>query len=131
MDDEDALVLERLLRRRYSCRAFRPETLPNAVVNRLFEMAQRTASWCNTQPWQVIVTSGNATERFRTALYEAVATQEPEIGPTAADRIPGDLSGSAPPVRLRSVRRAEHPADGCGGPKQTGAGELPVLRCAR
>jgi nitroreductase len=31
-------------------------------------MAQRTASWNNVQPWNVIVTEGQGTERFRAAL---------------------------------------------------------------
>jgi len=31
--------------------------------------AQRTASWCNSQPWQVLIVSGEAKERFRKAIY--------------------------------------------------------------
>ena len=37
-------------------------------MDRLLSIAQRTASWCNTQPWQVLITSGAATERFRDAM---------------------------------------------------------------
>ncbi len=36
----------------------------------IFKKAQRTPSWCNAQPWKVIVTSGEATERFRAELFE-------------------------------------------------------------
>jgi nitroreductase len=44
-------------------------------------MAQRTPSWCNTQPWQVIVTSGEGTERFRAGLllHAAKGAASPDI----------------------------------------------------
>ena len=67
-------TLEALLGARYSCRAYRPDPVPRAVIERLLTVAQRTASWCNSQPWQVIITSGAETERFRTAMYEAART---------------------------------------------------------
>lgn len=70
-DDE---VLERLWRARYSCRAFRSEPVPRPTLHRLLELAQRTASWCNSQPWQVLVVSGAALERFRAALYAHAAS---------------------------------------------------------
>ena len=62
-------VLGTLLAQRYSCRGFLPRPVPRATIARILELAQRTASWCNAQPWQVIVTSGAATERFREAIY--------------------------------------------------------------
>lgn len=65
---DDAATLERLFRDRYSCRAFLPDPVPRPVINRILEMAQRTASWCNSQPWQVVITSGAGTERFREAM---------------------------------------------------------------
>jgi nitroreductase len=76
--DVDADILEQLLHRRHSCRAFRTDPLPRAVMQRMFRIAQRTPSWCNTQPWQVIVTSGEASERFRAVLYKAAATRPVE-----------------------------------------------------
>jgi nitroreductase len=60
--------LERLLEDRWSCRAFSPEPVPRPVIERMLTIAQRSPSWCNTQPWSLIVTSGDATERFRTGL---------------------------------------------------------------
>ena len=60
--------LETWLRERHSCRAFLPEPVPRAVIERILALAQRTASWCNCQPWQVAVTEGAATERLRQAL---------------------------------------------------------------
>ena len=71
---EDVASLDRLLRARHSCRAFLPDPVPAPVIAQILEMAQRTASWCNSQPWQTIVTSGAATERFREAMYRHAAS---------------------------------------------------------
>ena len=51
-------VLEELLGERYSCRAFRPDPVPRATIERILTAAQTTASWCNSQPWQVVIASG-------------------------------------------------------------------------
>ena len=61
-------ALEGLLAQRHSCRGFLPDPVPQATIERITGMAQRTASWCNAQPWQVAITRGGATERLRTAL---------------------------------------------------------------
>ena len=73
----EAAALQRLLERRHSCRGFLPDPVPRATVERIAALAQRTASWCNAQPWQVTVTSGQATERFREAMLAAAAAQRP------------------------------------------------------
>jgi nitroreductase len=62
-------VLDELLRARHSCRSFLNEPVRHSVIEQMFSIAQSAASWCNTQPWQVTVTEGRATERFREALY--------------------------------------------------------------
>jgi nitroreductase len=41
---------------RSSARAFRPEPIDRATLVRLFAAAQRAPSWCNVQPWRVVVT---------------------------------------------------------------------------
>lgn len=69
-DTPDAATLARLFAGRYSCRAFRSDPVDRAAIVRIVEIAQMTASWCNAQAWQLIVTSGPGTERFRQALYE-------------------------------------------------------------
>ena len=68
--------LETLLMRRYSCRAFLPRPVPRATIERILAIAQRSASWCNAQPWQVIVTSGAGTERLRAAFHQHAATAQ-------------------------------------------------------
>lgn len=67
-------VLETLLADRYSCRAFRPDPVPRATIERILNAAQRTASWCNSQPWQVIIASGEASRRFSDAIFEAASS---------------------------------------------------------
>jgi nitroreductase len=67
----DIETVERLLAARYSCRAFRPEPVPREIIARILDAAQKTASWCNSQPWQVTVFSGAATGRFADVLGEA------------------------------------------------------------
>ncbi|CAN5151179.1 nitroreductase [soil metagenome] len=71
MNDHD--VLDGLLARRHSCRAYRDQQVPRADIERLLAVAQRTASWCNTQPWQVVVTSGATTKELGKALGEAAS----------------------------------------------------------
>jgi nitroreductase len=73
-------VLEELLGERYSCRAFRPDPVPRPTIERILTAAQRTASWCNSQPWQVVIASGAAKERFRAAIYAAASSGAPDDG---------------------------------------------------
>ncbi|MGI3170401.1 nitroreductase [Pseudooceanicola sp. C21-150M6] len=72
----DIEMLERLLTARHSCRAFLDRPVAPEVVDRIVTAAGRAPSWCNAQPWQVIVTRGEETERFRTALLSAAMTEE-------------------------------------------------------
>jgi nitroreductase len=73
-------VLEELLSERFSCRAFRPDPVPRSTIERLLTAAQRTASWCNSQPWQLVIASGEAKERFRAAIYGEASSGAPEDG---------------------------------------------------
>ncbi len=67
-------VLEELLNERYSVRAFLPQEVPRETIEHILTVAQRTASWCNSQPWQVLIASGEAKERFRKAIYAEAAS---------------------------------------------------------
>lgn len=81
-ESAETRALETLLTARHSCRAFLPDAVPRPMVRRLLEIAQRTATWCNTQAWQVIVTEPAATDRLRAALYECAtmnARAEPDV----------------------------------------------------
>ena len=52
--------------------------MPRATLERLLSAAQRTASWCNSQPWQLVITSGAETEKFREVMIAAATSGEPE-----------------------------------------------------
>jgi nitroreductase len=67
-------VLEELLQERYSVRAFLPQPVPREIIERILATAQRSASWCNSQPWQVLIASGEAKERFRKLIYAEAAS---------------------------------------------------------
>lgn len=66
----DIEALRRLSAGRFTCRAYLPRQVPEAVIRDIVDVARRTASWCNTQPWQLVVASGASTDRFRQALME-------------------------------------------------------------
>jgi nitroreductase len=69
-----SVALTRILSERFSCRGFLPDPVPRQVIERMLAMAQLSPSWCNSQPWQVIVTAGAGTERFRKALFAHAGT---------------------------------------------------------
>lgn len=71
----DSEVLEKLLFGRHSCRAFLPDAVPRPLIERMLFLAQRAASWCNTQPWRITITEGEGTEHFRAALYGHASAQ--------------------------------------------------------
>jgi nitroreductase len=86
-------VLDRLLRSRRSCRAFLPQPVPQALIERILATAQRTASWCNTQPWQLVITRGEATERLRRALGQAARETGPSVNDGADVAFPSSYQG--------------------------------------
>jgi nitroreductase len=66
-------TLTQLLEARFSCRGFLPDPVPRPIIERILEMAQHSASWCNTQPWRVIITEGDATQQVSQGFFEAAA----------------------------------------------------------
>jgi nitroreductase len=74
-------AFDRLTRQRWSCRAYLPDPVPHDTIVTLLERAQRAPSWCNTQPWHVIITEGAATDRFRAALLAHAKEQGDRLQP--------------------------------------------------
>ena len=74
-DDEGS---HRRARRAPERALFRPrlpaQPVPRETIDHVLTMAQRTASWCNSQPWQVLIASGEAKERFRKLIYAEAAS---------------------------------------------------------
>lgn len=58
-----------LLTSRYSCRAFQSKPVARDTIEKIITAAGRVPSWCNAQPWQVLVTDRAETDRFRKALF--------------------------------------------------------------
>lgn len=71
-------AMQDVLTERYSCRAFHPDPLPDDLIARIVKAAGRAPSWCNAQPWQITVTRGPETERFRAALLDRARQGAPE-----------------------------------------------------
>ncbi len=65
------------LQARRSVRGFLPEPLSQEVLSELFALAQRAPSWCNIQPWRVVVTAPPVTETVRQALVTAARSGLP------------------------------------------------------
>lgn len=78
MPQDPAATLDSLLHSRHSCRAFRADPVPDAVIEEITASAGRVPSWCNSQPWQIIVTRATETDRFRDALFDAATSQPPQ-----------------------------------------------------
>lgn len=69
---DDALIatFETLMGSRYSCRGFKAKPIERSTIERILTIAQRTPSWCNTQPWQILILSREAAKRFSAAVYD-------------------------------------------------------------
>jgi nitroreductase len=68
---------EHVIRERYSCRRYLSKPVATQTIQRILEVAQQTPSWCNCQPWQVLLVSGAAIEKFRGELYAYAAQGSP------------------------------------------------------
>lgn len=55
-----AAAVDEAITSRRSIRAFRPDPVPRETVERILEVASRAPSGTNTQPWQVVVLTGEA-----------------------------------------------------------------------
>ena len=69
--------LTELLAQRRSVRAFLPEPLAPEALRTLFAAAQHAASWCNTQPWRVVVTAPPFTQTLSDACMVAAKSGFP------------------------------------------------------
>ncbi|VCU70091.1 Nitroreductase family protein [Pigmentiphaga humi] len=72
-------AFSRLLTDRWSCRGYLPSPIPRETILQILALAQRTPSWCNTQPWQVSIVSGQAIERLRADLSAHAAAHPDEV----------------------------------------------------
>ena len=64
-------ALDELWHARASRRAFRPDPIARDRLASLFGVAQRAPSWCNVQPWRVVVTEPPKTGALSDAMVAA------------------------------------------------------------
>jgi len=77
--DDLALVsaLEAAWTRRRSMRGFLAEPIPRLQLEHLFAAAQRAPSWCNIQPWRVVLTEPPVTGELAAAMQAAARATAP------------------------------------------------------
>ncbi len=61
--------LTRVMKARYSCRAYLPQAVEHSLIEQIVRTARRAPSWCNAQPWQLTITSQEETAKLGEALY--------------------------------------------------------------
>lgn len=98
MAQNDGVDFDDVLSQRWSCRAFLPDPVPQETLAEVFALAQRTASWCNTQPWRAHLVTGAATARFAEGFAAHLASH-----PMSSDLpMPGEYVGVAKERRRES-----------------------------
>jgi len=67
---------------RRSIRAFKPEPVPKDLIERILTVAGKSPSYSNTQPWEVVVVTGDKKDELRQILCGLVksdATPNPDL----------------------------------------------------
>ncbi|MFT7686640.1 MAG: nitroreductase [Candidatus Azotimanducaceae bacterium] len=72
-----AISLEDGILNRHSVRGFLPKQVPEATLNKVFELAQWAPSGTNIQPWQVFVASGEVRDNLRQGFIDRIQAKEP------------------------------------------------------
>ena len=72
MAAQPAAAVEEAITSRRSIRAFLPDAVPRATVERLLAVASRSPSGSNIQPWKVRVLAGEPRRRLARAIVEAI-----------------------------------------------------------
>lgn len=70
------------LEKRFSCRKFKSNPVDDLILKNLLTDAQKTASWCNTQPWALDIVSGATLDGLSRSLVECAQrgdTPNPDI----------------------------------------------------
>jgi nitroreductase len=70
------------IKARKSIRAFLPRPVPKQVLEEILELAARSPSWGNTQPWEVTIIAGGVMEQVKEALLQearSAVVPDPDI----------------------------------------------------
>lgn len=77
MQDEFKILSE-ILDSRYSCRGYLEKEVSEADIKAIVSAASRVPTWCNAQPWKVLVTRGTQTKILGEALVRAAKSDPME-----------------------------------------------------
>ena len=72
-NDPSMSLVDAVYKRR-SVRGFLEKEIPQDVLNRIFEIAQKAPSNCNVQPWKVYVASGELKDKLKQKMVENVTS---------------------------------------------------------
>ena len=86
MTENDPQAVFAALTSRRSVRAFLPTPVPRDTIETLLQVASRSASGTNIQPWRVHVLTGEAKERLSSRIIEAF--DDPEVAKTHTSEFP-------------------------------------------
>jgi nitroreductase len=64
------MELEKAIKERKSIRAFKPDPVPQDLLKKIIEQAQRAPSWANTQPWEFAVVTGKKLKAIQDAYVK-------------------------------------------------------------
>ncbi|WP_146346833.1 nitroreductase [Phaeobacter marinintestinus] len=85
--------LDDLFVQRHSCRGFKTDQVPQETIEQIVNTARRVPSWCNAQPWQITVTSGAETDKFRAELMKMATESSAGLGAGSDLPFPTSYSG--------------------------------------
>ena len=71
------MSLEQAILERRSVRGFRPDPVPQDVLEKVFSLAQHAPSNCNIQPWFSFVASGATRDELRKRMVESAMGGKP------------------------------------------------------
>lgn len=60
------------IKQRRSVRAFKKQAVESALIEKIFLQAQDSPSNCNTQPWHVVVVSGDSRDKVEKAMVDEI-----------------------------------------------------------
>ena len=76
IENEQQQCVDAAITSRRSIRAFRPDPVAREDIERILEVASRAPSGTNTQPWKVVVVTGQARRRLCDAILAVNADPE-------------------------------------------------------
>ena len=76
MQNDHRESYQSLLKGRFSCRGYLTDPVDRSVIAGIVHDAQQVPSWCNAQPWQILVADQAETERLRNKLTTLPPGQE-------------------------------------------------------